>query len=79
MSDYNKYVTAVNKIFEVAAKLKVNYPDNDNIGLVESIEETKSAVVAGAKLFGNGPQQQTPSTPTEQPTQAAAEPPKEGA
>ena len=27
MSDYNKYVTAVNKIFEVAAKLKVNYPN----------------------------------------------------
>lgn len=50
MSDYNKYVTAVNKIFEVAAKLKVNYPDNDNIALIESIEETKSAVVAGAKL-----------------------------
>ena len=71
MSDYNKYVTAVNKIFEVAAKLKVNYPDNDNIALIESIEETKSAVVDGAKLFGT-PQKQQASAPT-------TEPPKEGA
>lgn len=71
MSDYNKYVTAVNKIFEVAAKLKVNYPDNDNIALIESIEETKSAVVDGAKLFGNPQKQQAPAPTTE--------PPKEGA
>lgn len=71
MSDYNKYVTAVNKIFEIAAKLKVNYPDNDNIALVESIEENKAAVVSGAKLFGEAPKQQAPA-PT-------SEPPKEGA
>ncbi len=74
MSDYNKYVTAVNKIFETAGKLKVNYPDNDNIGLVESIEETKSAVVAGAKLFG-----QPESQPTQPATSPTTEPPKEGA
>lgn len=73
MSDYNKYVTAVNKIFEVAGKLKINYPDNDNINLIESIEETKSAVVAGAKLFG---EPSKPATPAETPT---TEPPKEGA
>ena len=71
MSDYNKYVTAVNKIFEVAAKLKVNYPDNDNIALIESIEETKSAVVAGAKLFGDAPKQQTPAPTTEVPKEGA--------
>ena len=72
MSDYNKYVTAVNKIFEVAGKLKLNYPDNDNLGLIESIEEAKTAVVAGAKLFGAP--QQSPQQSPEQPTT-----PKEGA
>lgn len=71
MSDYNKYVTAVNKIFEVAGKLKANYPDNDNLNLIESIEETKTAVVAGAKLFG-----EPSKAPAETPT---TEPPKEGA
>ena len=71
MSDYNKYVTAVNKIYEVAGKLKVSYPDNDNINLIESIEEAKAAVVAGAKLFGEPSKE-----PTEKPT---TEPPKEGA
>lgn len=74
MSDYNKYVTAVNKIFEVAGKLKANYHDNDNLNLIESIEETKSAVVDGAKLFGE------PSKPAEAPTETpTTEPPKEGA
>ena len=75
MSDYNKYVTAVNKIYEVAGKLKVNYPDNDNLNLIESIEEAKSAVVAGAKLFGE-PSKQAEAAPAETPT---TEPPKEGA
>ena len=74
MSDYNKYVTAVNKIFEIAGKLKVNYPDNDNLGLIESIEETKSAVVDGAKLFSDA-KPQTPPSAAQQPT---SEPPKEG-
>ena len=74
MSDYNKYVTAVNKIFEIAGKLKVNYPDNDNLGLIESIEEAKSAVVDGAKLSSDA-KPQTPPPAAQQPTSA---PPKEG-
>ena len=75
MSDYNKYVTAVNKIFEVAGKLKLNYPDNDNLGLIESIEEAKSAVVDGAKLFSDSAKPQTPPQQAQQPT---SEPPKAG-
>ena len=43
------------------------------INLIESIEETKSAVVAGAKLFG---EPSKPAAPAETPT---TEPPKEGA
>jgi len=53
MSDYNKYVLAVNKIFEVIGKIKNNYTDNDNINYITSIEEYKTAVVAAANKFSN--------------------------
>ena len=41
------------------------------LALIESIEETKSAVVAGAKLFGDAPKQQTPAPTTEAPKEGA--------
>ena len=62
MTDYNKYVEAVNKIFELVAKMKAYYPDQDNLSLIEAIEENKQIVINSAKLF-NGEQTKTPTAP----------------
>ena len=51
MSDYNQFVLAVNKIFEITAKLKAGWKDQDNINIADSVEESKTAVVEAAKLF----------------------------
>ena len=48
MSEYNKYVEAINKIYELVAKMRVNYPDQDNLTLLESIEENKQIVISNA-------------------------------
>ena len=53
MSDYNKYVLAVNKIFEVISKIKNNYSDKDSNNYIASIEEYKQAVVNTASKFSN--------------------------
>ena len=53
MSDYNKYVIAVNKIFEIVSKMKSNWKDQDNISYLESIEEYKQVVIDNAKTFSN--------------------------
>lgn len=62
MSDYNQFVLAVNKIFEITAKLKAGWKDQDNINIADSIEESKTAVVEASKLFNT----QT-ATPPQQP------------
>ncbi len=51
MSDYNQFVLAVNKIFEITARMKQGWNDNDNINIADSIEESKTTVVEAAKLF----------------------------
>lgn len=51
MSDYNQFVLAVNKIFEITAKMKQGWKDQDNINIADSIEESKTTVVEAAKLF----------------------------
>ena len=61
MSDYNQFVLAVNKIFEITAKIKAGWRDQDNINIADSIEESKNAVVEASKLFN------TKSTPSSQP------------
>lgn len=53
MSEYNQFVLAVNSIFEITAKLKAGWKDQDNINIADSIEESKMAVVEAAKLFSN--------------------------
>ena len=65
MSDYNKYVLAVNKIFEVLSKLKNNNPDKDNMGYINGIEEYKQIVVNSANNFSNQKDEKT--SMTEQP------------
>lgn len=51
MSDYNQFVMAVNKIFEITAKIKAGWKDQDNINIADSIEDSKATVVEAAKLF----------------------------
>ena len=51
MSEYNQFVMAVNKIFEITAKLKSGWKDQDNINIADSVEESKTTVVEAAKLF----------------------------
>lgn len=69
MSDYNQFVIAVNKIFEITAKMKQGWKDNDNINLADSIEESKTTVIEAAKLFN------TQASPTQSQAQPAQTPP----
>ena len=76
MSEYNKYVEAVNKIFELVAKMRVNYPDQDNLALLESIEENKQIVITNAKLF-NKQSQKNQTQPSNQAAQVPVSEKKE--
>lgn len=69
MSDYNQFVLAVNKIFEITAKMKQGWKDQDNINMADSIEESKTTVVEAAKLF-NASAVGTTSTASATPTVA---------
>ena len=51
MSEYNKFVTAINKVFDYLNKMKAGWNDQDNLNYIESIEEYKSVVVANANIF----------------------------
>lgn len=53
MSEYNQYVTAVNKIFDYLAKMKAGWDNNDNFSYIESIEEYKEIVISSVELFKN--------------------------
>ena len=66
MSDYNQFVMAVNKIFEITAKIKAGWKDTDNINIADSIEESKSTVIEAAKLFNTQSPAATPA-PTSPP------------
>ena len=51
MSEYNQYITAVNKIFDYLAKMKVGWSGQDNLNYISSIEEYKQVVVNSLNLF----------------------------
>ena len=53
MSDYNQYVTAVNKIFDYLSKMKVGWNNADNNNYIASIEEYKNVVSKSVDLFKN--------------------------
>lgn len=55
MDDYNKYVTAVNKIFDYISKMRIGWPNTDNINYLDSIEEFKNAVTSNAEAFKKAP------------------------
>lgn len=76
MSDYNQFVLAVNKIYEITAKLKQGWKDQDNINIADSIEESKATVVEAAKLFST---QATSAPPPPTAPEEQAQPTGEGA
>lgn len=51
MSDYNAYVTSINKIFDYLSKMKVGWSSLDNKNYIESIEEYKKDVIQNADNF----------------------------
>ena len=51
MSDYNAYVTSINKIFDYLSKMKVGWSSLDNKNQIESIEEYKQVVIENAEKF----------------------------
>ena len=51
MSDYNAYVTSINKIFDYLSKMKTGWSSLDNKNYIESIEEYKQVVVQNADKF----------------------------
>lgn len=57
MSEYNQYVTAINKIFDYLAKMKAGWNSLDNINYIESIEEYKQIVATSAEIFKKPPEQ----------------------
>jgi len=51
MSDYNKFVATINKIFELIGKLKVSIKDQDNLNYISNIEEYKDLVLKTSTKF----------------------------
>ena len=57
MSDYNQYVTSINKIFDYLAKMKAGWNNLDNQNYIESIEEYKQTVINNAEVLKKQPKQ----------------------
>lgn len=53
MSDYNKYIAAVNKIFECLEKMKTGWKNQDNYNYIDSIYEYKNIIIKNAELLKN--------------------------
>ena len=53
MSDYNQYVTTINKIFDYLAKMKAGWNSIDNKNYIENIEEYKQIVTSVAEKLKN--------------------------
>lgn len=51
MSEYDQYITVVNKIFDYLAKMKAGWNSQDNINYIESIEEYKQTVIKQLAIF----------------------------
>ncbi len=51
MSEYNLYVKTINKIFENLEKMKIGWPNIDNLNYIESIEEYKKIISKNSELF----------------------------
>ena len=64
MSEYNQYVTAINKIFDYLAKMKAGWDNLDNKNYIESVEEYRQIVANAAQSFKKN------ATPPPKPTES---------
>ena len=55
MDDYNRYVTAINKIFDYLEKMKAGWNNSDNKNYIESIEDFKGIVTSKAEEYRKPP------------------------
>ena len=55
MTDYNQYVTAINKIYDYLAKMKDGWNSLDNKNYIESIEEYQQLVTKCAEVLKSNP------------------------
>ncbi len=55
MDDYNRYVTAVNKIFDYLEKMKAGWNSNDNKNYIDTIDDFKPVVTSRADEFKKPP------------------------
>lgn len=55
MDDYNRYVTAVNKIFDYIEKMKAGWNNTDNKNYIDTIDEFKGVVTSKANEFKKPP------------------------
>ena len=51
MSDYNQYITAINKIFDYLAKMKAGWNSPDNKNYIATIEDYKDIVTSNVSKF----------------------------
>ena len=62
MSDYEKYVTIINTIYDCTNKMRQAYDNPDNINHLDSIDEYKKRVIELADNFtkegNNNPKQE---------------------
>ena len=65
MDDYNRYVTAVNKIFDYLEKMKAGWNNLDNKNYIEAIDEFKGVVTSKANEFKKPPTVQLEKTSEE--------------
>ena len=55
MDDYNRYVTAVNKIFDYIEKMKAGWNNADNKNYIDMIDEFKGVVTSKASEYRKPP------------------------
>ena len=55
MDDYNRYVTAVNKIFDYLEKMKTGWNNVDNKNYIDNIDDFRGVVTAKAEEFKKAP------------------------
>ena len=70
MTDYNQYVTAINKIFDNLAKMKAGWNNQDNHNYIESIEEYKQVVANDANKFKTSMAVKKEETPEAEPIES---------
>jgi len=55
MDDYNRYVTAVNKIYDYLEKMKAGWNNLDNKNYIDNIDDFKNIVISKADEFKKPP------------------------